>query len=511
MRVATFTLPGDQGKVRLVIAAEIDGAVAAGALPCGFSLTDAHGTVVGAEVSGPAASAAAVGGRHEYMGSFTLDPGDYTLKLAAVDDLGHRGSVERHFTAALTPAGQLRAGALILADAPAGPGGDVRPSVDTRMRSDSVIGYVELTSEVTSLLDEAEVELEIAATEDGEAVAHAGTHVESPTVWRRVAEGRLPTDLLPPGDYVARALVEVRGRTIARVTRPFRLERPLDITATRAGARTAGGTVPRPRGPAGIAGVEGFAPQDVLGSDVVGYFLDRLPVGAAQTLSGPVVSAIDAARHGRFDQIDATLAGADAGNLTVVFLRGLAELSRGEVNDAARTFRRTVQLSHDFFAAAFYLGACYAAAGRDRDAAAAWQTSLVTESEAPFVFSLLGDALLRQGEGRAGRGHPVRGAVDLAGGRRVRAAPGGRLRRRAAPPRGHRGARAAPRRARRRRARLDARARGWSTTRGCPAIRSGTLDEDLARMRRCREGYAAAGGADTGLIDQWMRAVGRRK
>ena len=190
---------------------------------------------------------------------------------------------------------------------------------------------------------------------------------------------------------------------------------------------------------------------------MVGYFLDRLPVGAAQTLSGPVVSAIDAARHGRFDQIDATLAGADAGNLTVVFLRGLAELSRGEVNDAARTFRRTVQLSHDFFAAAFYLGACYAAAGRDRDAAAAWQTSLVTESEAPFVFSLLGDALLRQGEGAQ--------AVDiLSEARSIWPADDGFARRLAVAyavarrhPEADRGARAAPRRARRRRARLDAR------------------------------------------------------
>ena len=378
------------------------------------------------------------------------------------------------------------------------------------MHSDSVIGYVELTSEVASLLDQAKVELEIAATEDGEAVAHAGTHVESPTVWRRVAEGRLPTDLLPPGDYVARALVEVGGRTVARVTRPFRLERPLDIAAARAGARPAGGTTPRLRGPAGIAGVEGFAPQDVLGGDVVGYFLDRLPASAAATLSGPVVTAIDAARHGRFDRVDATLAGADEGNLTVVFLRGLSQLSRGEINDAARTFRRTVQLSHDFFAAAFYLGACYAAAGRDQDAAAAWQTSLVTESEAPFVFSLLGDALLRQGEGAQAvdilsearsiwpddDGFARRLAVAYAVARRHAEAIGALEPHLAAHP---------------------GDAPGWMLSAwvvydarlsGHPL---GTLDEDLARMRRCREGYAAAGGADTGLIDQWMRAIGRRK
>jgi tetratricopeptide (TPR) repeat protein len=268
--------------------------------------------------------------------------------------------------------------------------------------------------------------------------------------------------------------------------------------------------VPRLRGPAGIAGVEPFDRQGVLGSDVVGYFLDRLPVQAAATLSGPVVTALDAARHGRFDEVDAQLAGADESNLTVVFLRGLAQLSRGEINDAARTFRQTVRLSHDFFAAAFYLGACYAAAGRDGDAAAAWQTSLVTESEAPFVFSLLGDALLRQGEGAQ--------AVDiLSEARSLWPDDDGFARRLAVA---YAVARRHPEAIATLEPHLPAHpddASGWmlgawivydARLSGHPL---GTLDEDLARMRRCREGYAAAGGADTGLIDQWMRAVERRK
>ena len=52
-------------------------------------------------------------------------------------------------------------------------------------------------------------------------------------------------------------------------------------------------------------------------------------------------------------------------------------------------------MDSEFFSAAFYLGACYAAGGKDREAAGAWQTSLITESNAPFVYTLLGDALLR--------------------------------------------------------------------------------------------------------------------
>ena len=58
-------------------------------------------------------------------------------------------------------------------------------------------------------------------------------------------------------------------------------------------------------------------------------------------------------------------------------------------------FRDALRMDSEFFSAAFYLGACYAAGGKDRDAAGAWQTSLITESNAPFVYTLLGDALLR--------------------------------------------------------------------------------------------------------------------
>ena len=65
-------------------------------------------------------------------------------------------------------------------------------------------------------------------------------------------------------------------------------------------------------------------------------------------------------------------------------------------------FRETLRLDSEFFPAAFYLGSCYAAGGRDHEAAGAWQTSLVTESDAPFIYTLLGDALLRLREIDAG-------------------------------------------------------------------------------------------------------------
>jgi tetratricopeptide (TPR) repeat protein len=87
------------------------------------------------------------------------------------------------------------------------------------------------------------------------------------------------------------------------------------------------------------------------------------------------------------------------------FVSGLALYSKGDLNAAGDAFRRSLRASPDFFPAIFYLGACYAAGGRDREAAAAWATSLVTEPDAPFIYIVLADALLRARDGA--------GALDI--------------------------------------------------------------------------------------------------
>jgi tetratricopeptide (TPR) repeat protein len=77
------------------------------------------------------------------------------------------------------------------------------------------------------------------------------------------------------------------------------------------------------------------------------------------------------------------------------FLSGLSLYAKGQLEPAAAKFRETLRLDSEFFPAAFYLGSCYAAGGRDEQAVGAWQLSLVTQSDAPFIYTLLADALLR--------------------------------------------------------------------------------------------------------------------
>lgn len=389
LRVATFTLPADDREVRVMVAAELDGAEARQALPVGFSVTDVRGRVVGAGFDRIEATTS--GGTLRYLANLRVEPGAYTLKMAAIDDRGRRGSVEHSFAARTAAAGQVRIGDLMLAEVPPTPGAAPVPSVDTRMTTDAVIGYVELASVAAPQLERAEVRFEIAETADAEPIEHLMATIQSVDPGRRIAEARLPLQWLPPGSYVARAEVSLGGRPVGRVTRPFRLERPL---AAEAGGITDRGAAAR----AGEFGLEGFRTERVLGADVLGFFLDRLPAATGPATAAAVTTAIAEARAGRFERVEPALGVGDAGDARVPFLRGLSLLAAGDLEVAAREFRTAIRLAPDFFPAAFYLGACYAAGGRDREAAGAWQTALVGDRDATFVYELLGDALLRLGD-----------------------------------------------------------------------------------------------------------------
>ena len=81
------------------------------------------------------------------------------------------------------------------------------------------------------------------------------------------------------------------------------------------------------------------------------------------------------------------------------FLQGLTLLAQNKLDPAANAFRGAMRASPDFYPAMVYLGACYAAAGNDKEAAGAWRTALIREGDAAPLHLLLADAFLRQGRG----------------------------------------------------------------------------------------------------------------
>ena len=396
LKLATYTLRDPASdKLRILMAAEIDrSANPDGKLALAYTLVDDKGRLVDTQIDRNVKVATSETGVQKYFGFILSDAtGALTLKIAVVDDRGRRGSVEHSFRAALTTIGEVRATDLLIADDRTA-SGSAAPVVAGEFTSGMVNGYIELYADATDVLKNTTVMFEVAQDAQARALDGAAGRVQPATADaanRRTLEGSIPIALLPPGDYVVRAVVSTDGRKVGQVIRPFRVGR----TVTAAGTKPAPSTrsmASRTTSVAVASRTERFERASVLTPQVVGFFMERLDVGArGESNPEPIV---EHARAGRFDDAVKALSTGTT-SMPAAFLSGLALYSRGELEPAAAKFRETLRLDSEFFPAAFYLGSCYAAGGRDLEAVGAWQLALVTESAAPFIFTLLGDALLR--------------------------------------------------------------------------------------------------------------------
>jgi VWFA-related protein len=390
LRVATYNAPdASPGTVRVTVAAGLGrGDEETPVRTVAFMVVDRDGKVVMSRAAPPERRTSR---DHRFQVALQLDPGPYTLKVAAVDAAGRRGSVEHRFDAKVSSAGPVVMGDLALLDAAAAQAGELRPGIEPVVRDDRVVAYLELGSSDVDGLAAVSVRLEVAREPNAEALDTRDLAVRpaaSPS--RRVAQGLLPLGALPPGDYVARAFVVVDGRPLGRVLRPFRYDPASEVRARQ---------LSRGLGPLG-GGAASFDRTSVLAPAVAGFFLAQagtaLPPGDALTRS-----AMEMAAEGRYTDIPEVLSGATPEGPVIPFLRGLGLLARAELDPAADQFREALRFSSEFTPATFYLGACYAAGGRDREAVGAWQTTIAADTVAPFIHGLTAEAYLRLGDNDA--------------------------------------------------------------------------------------------------------------
>lgn len=394
LKLATYSLRDPvSSKMRIVFGVEIDrSGNATEQISVAYVLYDVKGNALGSRIVRNLPPLRDSAPRTQDMvDAVTAEgPGTYTLKFAVVDDHGRRGSVERTFQAQLATAGQVRVTDLMVGGRPTDDAERVRPTVSGEVSSDFLHGYLELYSDAVDVLENASVTIEVASSEGGSAldsaVARLRPEPQQPT--RRTAEGVVPIALLPPGEYVARAVITVDGKKAGQVVRPFRVTKAANAPA----AADAGPRPSRPPIPF-VSRIDAFERESVLTPPVVGFFMERLNFGPSKPAGAS--TAVERARDGRFEEAIAALTSSGGPEVAVAFLQGLLHYSKGELEPAAAKFRETLKLDSEFFPAAFYLGSCYAAGGRDRQAVGAWQTSLVTESDAPFIYTLLADAFLR--------------------------------------------------------------------------------------------------------------------
>jgi VWFA-related protein len=507
LKLGAYSFTEDTGnRLRVILAAEIDRSQnSGGKMSLAYTVLDAKDKVVSAQVEPEVATPIRADTQTQtYLGAITVSSGTYRIKLAVVDDAGKTGSVEHTVHAQLTAAGQIHMTDLLLGEDSGGSG--LNPAVSAEFKGGMLHGYFELHSEASESLRAATVALEIANSAVARAIDTVPARFEedtTPSPTRRIAEAVVPIGLLPAGDYVARAVVTVAGRKIGQVSRSFRIVRS-GVVAPEAVA--AAGGLPATTAIPFTSRMESFERGSVLTPQVVGFFLDRMNVGK----NGPPASSIarDLARAGKFDEAIAAVKTTGNNQLVPVFLDGLARYAKGDLEGAAARFRESLRIESDFFPAAFYLGACYAAGGKDRDAAGAWQTSLITEGEAPFIYTLLGDAFLRLRE--------IDAALDILkeasglwpGNEQVQLRLGTAYAQAAKPVDAVRALDAYLTQHPEDQERLlialksiyDARSAGQSI---------GTVQEDRQRFERYATAYVATGGPQGALVEQWRKFVNR--
>ncbi len=515
VRVAGVSLPDpDSAKARLVILAEIAGNEAStgrrpapttpGGTPPSFRLASVAYVVE--DERGQAVARGFRRGELPWMPTgtlgfsetVTLPPGAYVLKLAALRN-AKVGAAQARLAVRVQAAGAVRFGDLVLGETT---GQDIGSGLafDAAIRGDRLVASMAVATAGETPPEGLAVTVEVAKDPAGPAMMTAPALLPvDPASGLRIARSVVDVRALPPGDYVARAIVSVAGKEAGRSVSPFRHEAAVVTTSPSApAAPRSGGAAATP-----VTAV-GFRAEDVLDAGVLRPFLDDLALRAANRSK----AAIEQAKAGRFTEAAKTAASADASDPAKPFLEGLSLFSQKQLQAASEAFRETLRTAPDFFVGAFYIGACYAAGGRDPQAVNAWQTSLVGLDQYPIVFRLLADALTRMGQ-------PERALETLE--EAVAKWPDDR-----------------PVRVRTARAALDARRydRVFALVDDAPAAqpspelaftgmqavyeqatqRPGSSGDDLvARARRYRDAYIAAGGTQQALVAEWAAAVERKK
>jgi tetratricopeptide (TPR) repeat protein len=507
LKLTAYSFTENDGKkLRVMLAAEIDRSQnPGGKVSLAYTVVDGNDRIVSAQVEPEVTTPVRADTRTQtYLGAISASPGTYIIKLAVVDDAGKRGSVEHTVQAQLTPAGQIHLTDLLLGEDAAG--GGLNPTVSAEFKGGMLHGYLELHSEAAEPLRAATVALEIANSAAARALDTVPARFEDEagsSTTRRVAEAAVPIELLPAGDYVARAVVTVAGRKVGQVSRSFRIVRS-GVTSPEAAAAAGGLPVKTPI--PFISRIDAFDRGSVLTPQVVGFFLDRMNIGRNAPATPPAATA--AARAGKFEEAIEAAKATENNQLAPVFFDGLARYAKGDLEGAAARFRESLRLESDFFPAVFYLGACYAAGGKDRDAAGAWQTSLITEGEAPFIYTLLGDAFLRL--------HELDAALDILkeasslwpGNEQIQLRLGTAYAQAQKPVEAVRALDAYLAQHPDDQDRLlvalksiyDARSTGQSI---------GTAQEDRQRFERYATAYASTGGPQMALVEQWRKFVNR--
>jgi hypothetical protein len=150
------------------------------------------------------------------LGAMAARPGQYRLRVVAIDAAGRTGAAEQPVEAGLTPVGPLLLGSLLLGIS----------------RDGSIAPHLEFGSELTAIASfeiyggaaglPLTARVEVARDLDGPALVALPLALARADEARVVATGSVPVGALAPGDYVIRGIIRLENGETGRVVRTLR-------------------------------------------------------------------------------------------------------------------------------------------------------------------------------------------------------------------------------------------------------------------------------------------------
>jgi len=361
LRATTFSLQGpEQGKVQLLIHADIgtDYSTPKNAT-VGYSITDSEGRMVDSQI-GEARLPPVMNGvpsALQFTAGASVSPGQYTLKLA-VNEGDRIGTVEHEFTAGVAASGPFTVSDLMAGGPLNGAEDLLQPTVGYTVVFGTVQGYVEAYGEGAGDL---KAKFELAPSEKGDALVTQEVPVRSAGGGKRAIFSKaLPVRQLPPGKYVLRAELSGPQGTVQQLTRSFEVAAPAVLMSSAdSGAILSTMDVFLPVVDTMLS--RPFDRNDLSRDETLKAFRERV--------AAPARTAFDA---------------------------GVSALVSGDYPAAESNLKAALDTDNENTSVLAYLAAVFAAAGRDDQAAGAWQTSLIDGSDFPQIYEWLADALMRE-------------------------------------------------------------------------------------------------------------------
>ena len=225
LRVATYVYQEEEGsdKVRVLVATDVERDPADPEVTFGYRLVAPDGKTLASRAMG--ARAAQGGSVVEQFAAFIVEPGQYRLMLAAVEDGGRHGSLTHRFDACRMADVPFAMGDLMLTAGQADDAIASRPQVVPRLTTGHLRTYLELYADDPAGLERLRVRTDVARTPDGAplfSVTNDLAAIDGATTG--TVSTVLRVDAFPPGSYVARVAVTRAGAVVGRRWRSFGIE-----------------------------------------------------------------------------------------------------------------------------------------------------------------------------------------------------------------------------------------------------------------------------------------------